>query len=64
MEQRRSNLRRAFSPLEKISVPVLLVDDVLTTGTTAERCIAALREAGAKEITVLTATHAVRNKDG
>ena len=38
---------------------VLLVDDVLTTGTTAARCIEALREGGAREITVLTMTKAL-----
>ena len=58
--QREKNLSGAFAPAGEIHAPVLLVDDVLTTGTTAERCIRALREAGAKEITVLTATHSVR----
>ena len=57
-ERRIRNLKRAYMPLQRISFPVLLVDDVLTTGTTARRCIAALREAGAKDITVLTYTHA------
>ena len=60
MKRRQKNLEKAYFPTEKISFPVLLVDDVLTTGTTAERCIEALRAAGAKEITVLTMTWAVR----
>ena len=59
-KRRQSNLGKAYFPTEKISFPVLLVDDVLTTGTTAERCIDALRSAGAKEITVLTMTRAAR----
>lgn len=59
-ERRRANLLHAYTPLREISFPVLLIDDVMTTGTTVKRCIAALREAGAKEITVLTFTHSIR----
>ena len=59
---RVQNLIGVFSPLESIRVPVLLVDDVLTTGTTASRCVEALREGGAREITVLTITAAGANK--
>ncbi len=59
-EQRERNLQKAFAAVEEIRGPVLLVDDVLTTGTTARRCIQALRKAGAEEIRVLTATHAAR----
>ncbi len=58
-EQREKNLSRAFSPAEKISFPVLLIDDVLTTGTTARRCTEALRRGGAEEITVLAFTRAM-----
>ena len=56
--KREQNLQKAFAPRHKIGTPVLLVDDVLTTGTTAQRCLAALREGGAQEITVLTMTRA------
>ena len=55
-EQRSANLQGAFRPKEKISFPVLLVDDVRTTGTTLCRCAAALREGGAEKIFALTAT--------
>ena len=61
-EQRQRNLQRAFAPLARVDAPVLLVDDVLTTGTTALRCIEALLEGGATQITVLTATRAAHDK--
>ncbi len=61
-EQREASLAHAFSPAVQIDFPVLLVDDVLTTGTTARRCAEALRRGGAGEITVLTITRAVHGK--
>ena len=57
-EARWENLKKTFAPAERIGCPVLLVDDVLTTGTTARRCLEALREGGAEEIEVLTVTKA------
>ena len=58
-KDREANLANAFRPAEKIRFPVLLVDDVLTTGTTARRCAAALREGGARKITLLAFTRAL-----
>ena len=54
--QRMANLRGVFAPAERISFPVLIVDDVRTTGTTLCRCAEALRAGGADRIFALTAT--------
>jgi len=59
-EGRLKNLAGVFSPAVRIRTPVLLVDDVLTTGTTARRCAEALRTGGAVHITVLTFTRSVK----
>ena len=56
---REANLSRAFAPAAKIGFPVLLVDDVLTTGTTARRCAEALRAGGAAQVTLLAFTRAL-----
>ena len=55
-EQREANLVGAFMPKEQITFPVLIVDDVRTTGTTLCRCAAALRAGGAEELFALTVT--------
>lgn len=55
-EARLKNLAGTFACRESIGYPVLLIDDVMTTGATAEQCAAVLREAGATQVYVLTAT--------
>ena len=54
--QRRANLRGAFSLLPGVEIPprVVILDDVLTTGTTVSRCAEVLRRGGARDVTVLS----------
>jgi ComF family protein len=55
--QRRANVRGAFAvpkPQEVEGRRVLLVDDVLTTGATADACAKALKAAGAETVHVYT----------
>ena len=54
---RRRNLSKAFkvsSNIELTNKHVLLVDDVMTTGSTLEICTKLLRKSGAESVTVLT----------
>jgi ComF family protein len=63
--QRRENMRGAFaaSDAEKIKGhDVILVDDVLTTGTTAAECARVLRRAGAKKIYVATVARVMKGE--
>ncbi|MCX7792789.1 MAG: ComF family protein [Thermodesulfovibrionales bacterium] len=53
-EERLKNLRRAFRALKNFSGKrILLIDDVITTGTTASECARALLKAGAQEVHLL-----------
>ena len=56
-DERRKNLQGAFEASESArDKRLLLIDDVYTTGTTVRECAAALRRAGALDVSVLTFT--------
>jgi len=58
---RMENLRGAFRLRKSIDVrglQVLLVDDILTTGSTLSECARVLREAGAQSVYAVTAARA------
>ena len=50
-EERRRNIEGAFeSPSQLNAVTVVLIDDVVTTGSTMSACAAALKDAGAGSV--------------
>ena len=62
---RRRNVRGAFrirSSQQVAGASLLLVDDVLTTGATANACATELKAAGARRVTVLTVARADRRQ--
>ena len=62
--QRRDNMRGAFQVVHPNKVSgrsVLLLDDVLTTGTTASECARVLRKAGVEKVLVATVARTLKN---
>ncbi len=60
-EERMENLRGAFQMRQSADVHdlhLLLIDDVLTTGSTVDECARVLREAGAASVRVATVARA------
>jgi predicted amidophosphoribosyltransferase len=60
--QRLKNIKGAFAvqmPEKVIAKKVLLVDDVYTTGATANECARVLLKAGAERVDVLTVARAM-----
>ena len=62
-KQRRANVRGAFAVTRAEKVrgrSILLMDDVMTTGTTVNECARVLLRAGAKEVFVATVARATK----
>ncbi|MGN6058729.1 MAG: ComF family protein [Sphingomicrobium sp.] len=61
--QRRRTVAGAFKVADKAAIAgrtVILIDDVLTTGSTAEACARALQRAGARRVELITWARVVR----
>lgn len=56
-EQRKQNVKQVYKLINKEKIQnkkIILLDDIYTTGSTAEECSRILKQNGAKEILVLT----------
>jgi ComF family protein len=66
-EVRRVNMKNAFSIAQKrkekiIGKRILIVDDIFTTGSTADECAVTLLKGGAKNIEVITFASGLNNE--
>lgn len=61
-QQREKNMEKAFACTVPFSAQkILLIDDVVTTGSTIESCIRTLKKAGAVRVDVLAVAHPREN---
>jgi ComF family protein len=61
---RRQNMTRAFRAQGVQGKRILLIDDVMTTGSTAAACASALKQAGARRVALLTVARVDRRMEG
>jgi predicted amidophosphoribosyltransferase len=61
LADRRSNVRGAFAATAQAPGRILLIDDVYTSGATANAAASALRGAGATRVDVITFARTLRN---